>query len=71
MDRECPGWEEDLRCWFSHFLNSMSCSNFSRPGLNDLTLVGVGCLGGVLGGYFDLGDLVDWAYDGEQLTVFE
>ena len=40
----------------------MSCSNFSRPGLNDLTLGGVGCLGGVLGGYFGLGDFMSWAY---------
>ena len=63
VDREGPGWGVDFLCWSSHFLNSRSCSNFSRPGLNDLTLEGVGCLGGVLGGYFGLGDLVCWAYD--------
>ena len=49
-DREGPGWEVDLRCWPSRFLNSISCSNFSQAGLNDLTLE-VGCLGGVLGGF--------------------
>ena len=65
---EMKGWIErvllcgvDFRCRSSHFLNSKSCSNFSRPGLNDLTLGGVGCLGGVLGGYFELGDFVCWA----------
>ena len=61
VDREGPGWGVDFRCWSSRFLNSRSCSNFSRPGLNDLTLGGVGCLGGVLGGYFVLGDFVNWA----------
>ena len=50
MDREGPGWEEDLRFWSSRFLNSMNCSNFSCPGLNDLILVRVGCLGGVWAG---------------------
>ena len=59
VNREGPGWEDDFRCWSSRFLKSRSCSNFSRPGLNDLTLVGVGCLGGVLGGYFVLGDYVN------------
>ena len=60
VDREGPGWGVDFRCWSSRFLKS-SCSNFSRPGLNDLTFVGVGCFGGVLGGYFVLGDFVNFA----------
>ena len=64
VDREGPGWGVDFLCRSSRFLNSMSCSNFSRPGLNDLTLGGVGCLGGVLGGYFLLlGDFISCAYD--------
>ena len=29
VDREGPGWEDDLHCSSSRFLNSMSCSNFS------------------------------------------
>ena len=68
------GWNEgalvggdDLRSWSSRFLNFRSFSNFSRPGLKDLTLGGVGCLGGVLGGYLVLGDDVLWAYEGEEL----
>ena len=59
VDREGPGWGVDFLCRSSRFLNSMRCSNFSRPGLNDLTLGGVGYLGGVLGGYFLLlGDFI-------------
>ena len=50
-----------LRSWSSRFLKSRSSSNFSRPGLKDLTLGGVGCLGGVLGGYLSLGEDVFWA----------
>ena len=49
------GREDNLRSWSSRFLKSRSFSNFSRPGLKDLTLGGVGCLGGVLDGYLDLG----------------
>ena len=52
VGRADPG--DDLRSWSSRFLNATSFSNFSCPGLNDLTL-GVGYLGGVLGGYLDLG----------------
>ena len=37
VDREGPGWGVDFLCRSSHFLNSMSCSNFSRPRLKDLT----------------------------------
>ena len=60
-----------MRSWSSRFLNSTSFSNFSRPGLKDLTLGGVGCLGGVLGGYLVLGENVFWAYvfNGELLTL--
>ena len=43
VDQEGPGWGVAFLCWSSRFLNSRSCSNFSRPGLNDLTLEGVGC----------------------------
>ena len=63
VDREGPGLGVDFFCRSSHFLNSMSCSNFSRPGLNDPTLGGVGCLGGVLGGYFLLGDFMSCPND--------
>ena len=49
----------------------MNFSNFSQPGLKDLTLEGEGCLERVLGGYFDSGDFVDWAYDGEERAVFD
>ena len=52
MDREGPGLGADFLCRSSRFLNSNSCSNFSRPGLKDLTKGGVDCLGGVLGGNF-------------------
>ena len=52
VDREGPGWGVGFHWRSSRFLNSRCCSNFSQPGLNDLTLWGVGCLGGVLGGYF-------------------
>ena len=52
VDREGPGWGVDFLCRSSRFLNSISCSNFSRPGLKDLTKGGVDCLGGVLGGNF-------------------
>ena len=53
VDREDPGWGGvDFLCRSSRFLNSNSCSNFSRPGLKDLTKGGVDCLGGVLGGNF-------------------
>ena len=38
VDREDPGWVDDFLCRSSRFLNSRSCSNFSQPGLNDLTL---------------------------------
>ena len=55
VDREGPGWGVDFHYRSSCFLNSRSCSNFSRPGPNDLTLGGVGCWGGVLGG-----DFVSW-----------
>ena len=58
VDREGPGWGVDFICRSSRFLNSESFLNFSRPGLNDLTLGGVGCLGGVLGGYLGLGDFI-------------
>ena len=51
-----------MRSWSSRFLKSRSFSNFSQPGLKDLTLGGVGCLGGVLGGYLSLGEDVLWAY---------
>ena len=61
VDREGPGRGVDFLCRSSRFLNSRSCSNFSRPGLNDLTLGGVGCLGGVLGGFLGLVDFVCWA----------
>ena len=57
VDREGPGWVDNFLCRFSRFLNSRSCSNFSRLELNDLTLGGVGCLG-VLGGFLGLGDFV-------------
>ena len=63
VDREGPGWVDNFLCRSSRFLNSRSCSNFYRPGLNDLTLGGVGCLGGVLGGYLGLGDFIRCAYD--------
>ena len=65
VDREGPGWGVDFLCRSSRFLNSISCSNFSRPGLKDLTKGGVDCLGGVLGGNFLLlgGDLDSCAYD--------
>ena len=65
------GRGDDLRSWSSRFLNSRSFSNFSRPGLKDLTLGGVGCLGGVLGGYLGLGDDVLWAYEGEELILLD
>ena len=57
--------------WSSCFLNSTSFSNFSRFGIKDLTLGGVGCLGGVLGGYLVLGEDIFWAYvfNGELLTL--
>ena len=60
-----------MRYWPSRLLSSTSFSNFSRPALKDLTLVGVGCFGGVLGGYLVLGEDVFWAYvfDGELLTL--
>ena len=58
---EMKGWNEgalvvEMICapGAAAFLKS-SFSNFSRPGLKDLTLGGVGCLGGVLGGYLGLG----------------
>ena len=71
LDRKGPGLDEDFRCWFSRFLKSMSCSNFSLPGLNELTLEGVGCLGGVLGGYLDSGNFDVCAYVGEELLVLD
>ena len=52
-----------LHSWSSRFLKSRSFSNFSRPGLRDLNLGGVDCLGGVLGGYLGLGGDVFSAYD--------
>ena len=54
----------DFLCRSSRFLNSNSFSNFSRPGLKDLTKGGVDCLGGVLGGNFLLlsGGFESWAY---------
>ena len=58
VDREGPGHGVDFRSWSSRLLNCSSFSNFSRPGLKDQTLEGVGCSGGVLGGYLDLGELV-------------
>ena len=64
------GRGDDLRSWSSHFLNSSSFSNFSRPGLKDLTLGGVGCLGGVLGGYLVLGDVL-WAYEEGELLLLD
>ena len=64
VDREGPGWGVDFLCRSSRFLNSNSFSNFSRPGLKDLTKGGVDCLGGVLGGNFLLlsGGFDNWAY---------
>ena len=59
-----------MRSWSSCFLKSRSFSNFS--GLKDLTLGGVGCLGGVLGGYLGLGGDVFSTYDlagGELLML--
>ena len=61
-----------MRSWSSRFQKSRSFSNFSLPGLKDLTLEGVGCLGGVLSGYLGLGEDVFWAYDfagGELLML--
>ena len=52
VDREGPGRGVDFLCRSSRFLNSISCSNFSRPGLKDLTKGGMDCLGGVFGGNF-------------------
>ena len=51
-----PGRGDDFRSWSSLFLNSSNFSNFSRPGLKHLTLGGVRCLGGVLGGSLFFGD---------------
>ena len=64
VDREGPGWGVDFLCRSSRFLNSNSFSNFSRPGLKDLTKGGVDCLGGVLDGNFLLlsGGFESWAY---------
>ena len=53
MDR--AGLGVDFHSWSSHF---QSFSNFFWLGLKDLTLEGVGCLGGVLGGYLDFGEVV-------------
>ena len=63
----------DLRSWSSCFLKSRSFSNLSRPGLKDLTLGGVGCLGGVFSGYLGLEEDVFWAYDlaGGELLVLD
>ena len=61
-----------MRSWPSRILKSRSFSNSSRPGLKDLILGGVGCLGGVLGGYLGLEEDVFWAYDlagGELLML--
>ena len=58
--------ETIFRSWSSRFLNSRSCSNFSRPGLKDLTLGGVRCLGGVLGGTLFFGGMISghmWGVD--------
>ena len=64
VDREGPGCGVDFLCRSSRFLNANSCSNFSRPGLKDLTKGGVDCLGGVLGEKFlPLGDFMRSAYD--------
>ena len=40
VEWEGPGRGDDFRPRSSRFLNSRSCSNFSRPGLKDLTLGG-------------------------------
>ena len=56
VGRTGPG--VDFRSWSSRFLNSWSFSNFSRSGLKDLILEGVCCLGGVLDGYLDFGELI-------------
>ncbi len=61
LDREGSGCEYDFRSWFSHFLNFSSFSNFSWPGLKDLTLEGVGYLGGAYGGYLVFRGFLVWA----------
>ena len=64
IERVLLGGGVDFLCRSSRILNSNSCSNFSQPGLKDLTKGGVDCLGGVLGGNFlELGDLMHSAYD--------
>ena len=66
-----PGHGDDFCSWSSLFLNSSNFSNFSRPGLKDLTLGGVRCLGGVLGGNLCFGGDDFWAYVGVELLPLD
>ena len=69
VDRAAPG--DKLRSWCSRSLNATSFSNLPLPGLNEVTLEGVGCLGGVVGGYLDLGDFDACACVGGELLVLD